>query len=187
VFKSPLGHNVRLIKQHIAAACQQGEALDPCARTHTKRLGTKENLLISRQRELLLGRTMTEQFPASVPQLELVDVQMTPNGARPQVTLIVNRPITKYEARAAWDVFSAPDAPEGSTRISLRTMRWRRPPTFARLAKAITKISQHAAVLERQDRRIFDRIFRRIFKRHRSASKTQKQVVRQGGQKPPSE
>jgi hypothetical protein len=130
---------------------------------------------------------MTEQFPASVPQLELVKVQMTPNGERPQVTLVVNRPLTEYEARAALDVFAAPDAPEGSTKIRLRTMRWRRPPTSARFAKAVTKISQRAAVLEQRDQRIFDRIFRRIFKRHRSASKTQKQVVRRVGQKPPSE
>src|SRR3954451_16824286 len=77
---------------------------------------------------------MTIQFPArkksvrhaSPPPLELRDVRATPNGAHPQVTLVLSRPLTEYEARVVWEFFPLASASEGSTKITVHLMR--RPP-----------------------------------------------------------
>jgi hypothetical protein len=118
---------------------------------------------------------MTVQFPASKKRpvrqapapLKLDDVQVTRNGAHPQVTLALSRPLTEYEARVVWEFFPLASASEGSTVITLRLMR--RPPTRARLARDVSRISHRAVALEGQ--------YQRIFKRYRSAAKAQYQAA----------
>ena len=118
---------------------------------------------------------MTVQFPASKKRLvrqapallKLDDVQVTRNGAHPQVTLVLSRPLTEYEAQVVWEFFPLASASEGSTVITAHTMR--RPPTRARLAKDVSTISQRAVALERQHQR--------IFKRYRSAAKARYQAA----------
>jgi hypothetical protein len=106
---------------------------------------------------------MTEQFPASeegpVPQapapLKLNDVKVTPNGARPLVTLVLSRPLTKYEAQVVWEFFPLASASERSRKITLHVMR--APPRRARLARAVSRIPRRALALERRHERIFRR------------------------------
>jgi hypothetical protein len=122
---------------------------------------------------------MTVQFSASKKRpvrqapalLRLDDVQVTRNGAHPQVTLVLSRPLTEYEALVAWEFFPLATASEGSSVITVQTMR--RPPTRARLATDVSRISQRALALEGQHQR--------IFKRYRSAAKAQYPSRRQGG------
>jgi hypothetical protein len=113
---------------------------------------------------------MTVQFSASKKKpvrqapalLRLDDVQVTRNGAHPQVTLVLSRPLTEYEALVAWEFFPLATASEGSSVITVQTMR--RPPTRARLATDVSRISQRARALEGQHQR--------IFKRYRSATRS---------------
>lgn len=106
---------------------------------------------------------MTIQFPArkksvrhaSPPPLELRDVRATRNGAHPQVTLVLSRPLTEYEARVVWEFFPLASAAEGSTKITVHLMR--RPPIRPQLDKDVWRISQRAVALERQHERIFER------------------------------
>jgi hypothetical protein len=118
---------------------------------------------------------MTVQFRASKKRpvrqapapLKLDDVQVTRNGAHPQVTLALSRPLTEFEALVVWEFFPLASASEGSTVITLRMMR--RPPTRGRLANDVTKIAHRAVALEGQHQR--------IFKRYRSAVKAQHQAA----------
>jgi len=113
---------------------------------------------------------MTAQFRP----LELDYFHVTPNGAHPQVTLVLSRPMTECEAQAVWEFFPLASASEGSTKITVHMMR--RPPNPARLAKDVSRISQRAATLERQHQRIFAR-YQRIFARYRSAAKARYQTA----------
>jgi hypothetical protein len=103
---------------------------------------------------------MTAQFRP----FELDYFHVTPNGAHPQVTLVLSRPMTEYEAQVVWEFFPLASACEGSTKITVHMMR--RPPNPARLAKDVSRISQRAFALERQHQRIFGR--------YRSAAKAVK-------------
>jgi hypothetical protein len=107
--------------------------------------------------------------------LKLNDVQVTRNGAHPQVTLVLSRPLTEYEAQVVWEFFPLASASEGSTVITVYTMR--RPPTRARLAKDVSRISQRAVALEWQHQR--------IFKRYRSAAQARYQAAAKAVKKPP--
>jgi hypothetical protein len=118
---------------------------------------------------------MTAQFRP----LELDYFHVTPNGAHPQVTLVLSRPMTECEAQAVWEFFPLASASEGSTKITVHMMR--RPPNPARLAKDVSRISQRAAALERQHQRIFAR-YQRIFARYRSAAKTRYQTAAKASQ-----
>ena len=113
---------------------------------------------------------MTAQFRP----LELDYFNVTPNGAHPQVTLVLNRPMTEYEAQVVWEFFPLASASEGSTKITVHMMR--RPPDPARLAKDVSRISQSATALERQHQRMFAR-YQRISARYRSATKPRYQVA----------
>jgi hypothetical protein len=110
-----------------------------------------------------MGRAMTAQFRP----LELDYLHVSPNGAHPQVALVLSRAMTEYEAQVVWEFFPLASASEGSTKITVHMMR--RPPSPARLAKDVSRISGRAAALERQDQRIFAR-YQRIA-RYRSAAR----------------
>jgi hypothetical protein len=120
---------------------------------------------------------MTGQFRP----LELDYFHVTPNGAHPQVTLVLSRPMTEYEAQVIWEFFPLASASEGSTKITVHMMRRR--PNPARLAKDVSRISQRAAALERQHHRIFAR-YQRIFARYRSAAKARYLAAAKASQKP---
>jgi hypothetical protein len=118
---------------------------------------------------------MTAQFRP----LELDYLHVSPNGAHPQVTLVLSRPMTEYEAQAVWEFFPLASASEGSTKITVHLMR--RPPNPARLAKDVSRISRRAAALERQDQRILAR-YQRIA-RYRSVAKAPYQAAAKASQK----
>jgi hypothetical protein len=104
---------------------------------------------------------MTVRFPASEERpgppepLKLNEVEVTPNGARPLITLVLSRALTEYEARVLWEFFPLASASERSRKITLPAMR--APPRRARLARAISKIPRRALALEGQHERIFGR------------------------------
>jgi hypothetical protein len=107
------------------------------------------------------GKSMIGRFPASeerpVPQaperLKLNEIKVTRNGARPLVTLVLSRPLTKYEAQVVWEFFPLASASERSRKITLHAMSV--PPRRARLARAVSKIPRRALALEWQHERIF--------------------------------
>jgi hypothetical protein len=113
---------------------------------------------------------MTAQFRP----LELDYIYVSPNGAHPQLTLVLSRPMSEYEAQVVWEFFPLASASEGSTKITVHMMR--RPPNPARLAKDVSRISQRAAALERQHQRIFGR--------YRSAAKARYQAAAKAVKKP---
>ena len=119
---------------------------------------------------------MTAQFRP----LELDYFHVTPNGAHPQVTLVLSRPMTEYEAQVVWEFFPLASASEGSTKITVHLMR--RPPKPARLAKDVSRISQRAAALERQHQKISAR-YQRTFARYRSAAKARYQAAANASRK----
>jgi hypothetical protein len=121
-----------------------------------------------------MGRAMTAQFRP----LELDYFRVSPNGAHPQVTLVLSRAMTEYEAQVVWDFFPLAAASEGSTTITVHVMR--KPPNPARLAKDVSRISRQAAALERHDQRIFAR-YQRI-ERYRSAAKARYKAAAKAGQ-----
>jgi hypothetical protein len=147
--------------------------------TYPIRTSSRPSILSAPNADLRLGESMTVQFRAgkqrpvrqALAQLKLDDVQVMRNGAHPQVVLVLSRPLTEYEAQVVWEFFPLASASEGSTVITVHMMR--RPPTRARLAKDVSKISQRAVALEGQHQR--------ILKRYRSAAKAV--PSRQGGQK----
>ena len=124
-----------------------------------------------------MGRAMTAQFRP----LELDYIYVSPNGAHPQLTLVLSRPMSEYEAQVVWEFFPLASASEGSTKITVRVMR--RPPSSARLAKDVSRISQRAAALERQHHRTLAR-YQRIFARYRSAAKARYLAAAKASQKP---
>jgi hypothetical protein len=105
--------------------------------------------------------SMTGRFPANeegpVPPepLKLNDVEVTRNGARPLVTLVLSRALTEYEARVLWEFFPLASTSERSRKITLPAMR--APPRRARLARAVRKIPRRALALQWQHQRIFRR------------------------------
>jgi hypothetical protein len=118
---------------------------------------------------------MTAQFRP----LELDYIYVSPNGAHPQLTLVLSRPMSEYEAQVVWEFFPLASASEGSTTITVRVMR--RPPSSARLAKDVSRISRRAAALERQDQRIFARYQKIAW--YRSAAKARYGAAAKASQK----
>ena len=118
-----------------------------------------------------MGRAMTAQFRP----LELDYIYVSPNGAHPQVTLVLSRRMTEYEAQVVWEFYPLASAYEGATKITVHVMRL--PPSPARHAKDVSRISQRAVALEWQHQR--------IFKRYRSAAQARYQAAAKAVKKPP--
>jgi hypothetical protein len=106
--------------------------------------------------------------------LKLDDVDVTPNGARPRVTLVLSRPLTAYEARVVWESFPLASGSKGSTKITLRASRT--PPSRAHLEKDVARISQRAAALERQDQRRLGQFEDAVKERFQAVAKVVKKL-----------